>query len=297
MAALDPDLIADALRQSCLDELDAPKPGNVHRFAPGHGMEVGHFIASAQAIAPWLIRRDLCLGERIFRSVEASWAAAGCNTNLGIILLCAPLIETAFLVIETAFLARTRSSFRRTLTSMLQALTLTDTDWIFRAIALASPGGLGQSDQYDVRNPATIHILTAMKMAAPHDSIAGQYANGFADVLGFGLRRARWAHHRWPHPDWATALSVYLGFLGRMPDSHIYRKYGDAPLASVMGIGKTLDRAMKRAVCLESLLPQLLAQDARFKTEKINPGTSADLTVASLLALRLMDMMPTGRRT
>jgi triphosphoribosyl-dephospho-CoA synthase len=43
--------VADAYVEACLAELDAPKPGNVHRFAPGHRMEVEDFVRSAEASA------------------------------------------------------------------------------------------------------------------------------------------------------------------------------------------------------------------------------------------------------
>ena len=284
------DPFAQALYQSCLAELDAPKPGNVHRFAPGHGMEAAHFAAAARAIAPLLIRRDIGVGERMFRAVEASWAATGCNTNLGIILLAAPLVEAAIA-------APSRSGLRTAVATVLDELTLTDTDWAFRAIALASPGGLGEPPAHDVRKPAAIGLVDAMRLAAPHDMIARQYATGFTDVLGFGVRRARWAQRRWPNTPWAPALAVYLGFLSRFPDSHVRRKHGDAPLAGVMAAGKRLDAALKRTAVPDSVIPVMLAQDEIFKAAKINPGTSADLTVASLLAFRLMDMMPPGRRT
>ena len=45
------DRVAAAYIEACLAELDAPKPGNVHRFAPGHRMEVEDFVRSAEASA------------------------------------------------------------------------------------------------------------------------------------------------------------------------------------------------------------------------------------------------------
>ena len=43
--------VAAAYIEACLAELDAPKPGNVHRFAPGHEMSVHDFVRSAEASA------------------------------------------------------------------------------------------------------------------------------------------------------------------------------------------------------------------------------------------------------
>ena len=38
-------------------------------------------------------RTDLTVGERILSAVQATQEAVGLNTNLGIILLCAPMIQ------------------------------------------------------------------------------------------------------------------------------------------------------------------------------------------------------------
>ena len=51
-AALSGPDIAKAFQDACLSELDALKPGNVHRQADGHGMDVADFEKSAVAAAP-----------------------------------------------------------------------------------------------------------------------------------------------------------------------------------------------------------------------------------------------------
>ena len=51
------------------------------------------FIANAQAAAGPLFEPGAWVGERIEASVSATWAVAGCNTNLGILLLCAPIAK------------------------------------------------------------------------------------------------------------------------------------------------------------------------------------------------------------
>ena len=87
--------IAEAFIAACRDEIEAPKPGNVHVFADGHGMTVPDFLRSAEAAAPALSNPSLPVGARILAAVEATFAAVGMNTNLGIILLCAPLAAAA----------------------------------------------------------------------------------------------------------------------------------------------------------------------------------------------------------
>ena len=87
--------IAEAYIAACLLELDALKPGNVHRHAEGHGMTVADFERSAEVSAPALARTGASVGSRVLEAVEATRAAVGQNTNLGIVLLAAPLAAAA----------------------------------------------------------------------------------------------------------------------------------------------------------------------------------------------------------
>ena len=89
------DRVAAAYIAACLAELDAPKPGNVHRFAPGHRMEVADFVRSAEASAASIAASSAPVGIRVRAAVDATLKAVGQNTNLGIVLLCAPLAAAA----------------------------------------------------------------------------------------------------------------------------------------------------------------------------------------------------------
>ena len=92
---LKPEVIARSFLDACLAELEALKPGNVHRQGAGHGMTVDDFVASAEAAAPVMGRQGLAVGERIKLAVEATQRAVSQNTNLGIILLATPLANAA----------------------------------------------------------------------------------------------------------------------------------------------------------------------------------------------------------
>jgi triphosphoribosyl-dephospho-CoA synthase len=151
--------IGDAYRAACALELDALKPGNVHRASAGHGMTVADFLTSAAVSADPLTEPGLGLGERVYRAVAATRAAVGCNTNLGIILLCAPLIQAALDPAAPATL-------RARLLTVLCAADRRDMDGLNRAIRLAAPGGLGESAQHDVAAPATATPLAVMALAA-----------------------------------------------------------------------------------------------------------------------------------
>jgi len=266
-----PERAADLFERACRAELRTLKPGNVHVHAAGHDMEVAQFERAAAAAAPVLSAPGLGIGARIEAAVAASLAAAGCNTNLGIVLLCAPLVHAA--------LSPGPDTLRARLDAALEALTMEDAACAFRAIAAAKPGGLGTA-RADVRFPAAGDLKAAMAEAAPRDRIAFQYVHGFADVFEIGGARLRGCADPFA-PE--VVQAVYLDFLTAFPDSHIARKFGADTAQAVLEEARETVRVRVpsrwewRHICL-------LVYDSSLKQRGLNPGTSADLTVASVLA-------------
>lgn len=277
--------IAELYRQACLSELDALKPGNVHRFADGHGMTLQDFVASADASARPLATPALRLGERIYRAVEATREAVGCNTNLGILLLCAPLAQAMFDE------CRTSVSLRARLRDVLTRADARDVEWLFRAIRLAAPAGLGSAARHDVFQTPTAPLIEVMAHAAERDLIARQYATGFADLFDFALPELRRHERRWRSKEWAVT-GLFLGLLARFADTHIQRKHGLDKAVAVSRQAAELAHGLSRAVRPEHYQVRLLQADEAFKREGINPGTSADLTVATLFIERLESLLP-----
>lgn len=272
--------LAAAFQTACLSELEALKPGNVHVFADGHGMVVQDFVASAEAAASVIAQPELSVGQRILAAIEATWQAVGCNTNLGIVLLAAPLIHAA--------LYGTQTTLRERLDEVLQGLTVDDAALAFRAIVRASPAGLGDSAQHDVREVPTVTLLAAMREAAARDRVALQYANGYQDIF-HGAQVHFEAQQRWGWGAWATT-AVYLDFLARVDDTHIVRKYG---LATARAVREEATRHRDQLLAQENpkqYQRPLLEFDRALKARGLNPGTSADLTVASLLLVALEKM-------
>lgn len=278
-------LIAEVYRRACLSELDALKPGNVHRFAAGHGMTLEDFVTSADASAKPLTEPALGLGERIYKAVEATREAVGCNTNLGIVLLCAPLIQAMFDE------RRDSASLRVRLHNVLLQADAEDVEWLFRAIQLAAPAGLGTADKHDVFQTPTAHLFEVMAHAAERDLIARQYATSFADLFDFALPWLRLYERRWRSGEWAIT-ALFLGLLARFPDTHIQRKYGFHKAAAVSRQAAELANGLSRADRPERYQVRLLQADEAFKREGINPGTSADLTVATLFIKHLESLLP-----
>jgi len=280
----------EALRQAYLDacetELQAFKPGNVSVYSAGHDMTVEDFRHSAQASAAPLCDPALSLGERIFQAVKATREAAGCNTNLGIVLLAAPLLDACIQGMPG-------KSLRENLQEVLKSTTREDADWVFQAIRLAAPGGLGQSEEQDVHSAPTVTLLAAMEIAANRDRIAWQYVNSYADVFDLAIPRYYKGMSAWNDEAWA-AVAVFVELLNAVPDSHVERKFGPGLHPAMADKMALIDRALSAADRPERVLPLLREVDAEFKSAGINPGTTADLTVACLLAARLEKLLEAG---
>lgn len=270
--------VAEAYRQACRIELRALKPGNVHIHAAGHGMSVADFEASCDASAPEIAHAGATVGQRILRAVRATRDAVGCNTNLGIVLLAAPLARAA--------LQDTGPPLRDRLRGVLEALTVEDAVDAYEAIRLAAPGGLGESPRFDVRDRPAVTLAVAMAEAAGRDAIARQYATAYQDIFEQGLPVALHALGRWRSPHWA-AVAVYLNFLACLPDSHVVRKLGADAAEALRKRAAPYRAELLDSDSPERLSERLLSFDAALKEEGLNPGTSADLCVATLFALML----------
>jgi len=273
--------ISQLFKAACIAELEALKPGNVHIFSDGHGMTIHDFIKSAEAVSKVITQPDLSLGERIFVSVEATQKAVACNTNLGIILLCAPLIHAVLTVSE--------GDLQQRLQQVLQHSTVTDAQYTFDAITLANPAGLGDVAEHDVHQPADCTLLQAMEMAGERDLIAMQYTNGFEDIFNLSLpilTKENTNNNALLNTAWLTT-KLYLTLLATYPDSHVIRKYGATIAAEIQQQAKQHLTIFNLSDNPKLYQSKLLAWDNELKQAHINPGTSADLTVASLFAQAL----------
>ncbi len=278
--------LANVFKTACMAELESLKPGNVHIFADGHGMTVLDFMLSAQAAAEVIALPDLSIGMRILKCVQATQNAVKTNTNLGIILLCAPLIHAAIII----NLPPNKLTFSQALEFVLANTTIADAENTFAAIRLANPAGLGAVAKHDVYQTATCTLLAAMQSAVnpnmANDMIAQQYSNNYAQIIQ-GVILYQQALARWQRPAWALT-AVHLHFMAHYCDSHIVRKYGETIAKLVQNEALEHESAFLKAYNPNNYLTPLLKFDAALKKRGLNPGTSADLTVATRLMADLM---------
>lgn len=297
-ARLDASLHTDpaaAFLEACTLDVEACKPGNVSRESPGHGMEAEDFLISAAVAAPCLTDAGLGVGERVYRAIEATRQAVACNTNLGIVLLAAPLIHAAQH-------RQPGEPLARRLQSTLARLSLEDAEWVYGAIRLAAPAGLGTVQSNDVHAPPAVTLLAAMHDAAHRDRIARQYASCYADIFQTGLPALRRGRSIWGN-DARAGVLVYLNFLAEFVDSHVLRKYGLSTAEQVQHMARTCLQEVSALQDWPAVQAHLTALDNTLKAAAINPGTSADLTVTTWLmdrlcppaSLSISNALPQGR--
>ncbi|MEL7048383.1 MAG: triphosphoribosyl-dephospho-CoA synthase, partial [Pseudomonadota bacterium] len=264
--------IETAFKTACDLELRALKPGNVHIFGDGHRMTVETFTKSAHAAAPYIADRALTVGQRIRAAVAATSAAVGCNTNLGICLLCAPLAHAARSNPASA------DALRSALTRTLASLSIEDAEEAYTAIRIASPAGLGTSQVQDVNQTPDTNLREAMALSAAYDRLGQAYADNFEDLFQVALPALQTALQRAASIETATTR-LHMALLSLFPDSHIARKHGLSAAETVRAEAKSK---------LDAPHEDLLSFDSDLKARGLNPGTTADLVVATLFIHHLI---------
>lgn len=286
MIAPQPEELASHFLAACRAELHALKPGNVHVHADGHGMDIAHFEAAAKAAAPWICDATLSPGVRILCAVEESLAAANCNTNLGILLLCSPLAAAAQ--------QPGKGSLRQRLAGVLGALDDEDATAVFEAIRLANPGRIKTVPDQDITAPPTVGLIEAMALAADRDRIAHAYTTDFEEIFAFGLPELLRARASAERGDLAVT-TLHMAFLAALPDSHIFRKFGQETAEEVRTEARRRE-AFWRPSARPETIEALLTFDSVLKARHINPGTTADFVVATLFAEAISaDVHPSTR--
>lgn len=281
---LDRTTIEASFLAACRAELSALKPGNVHIHAAGHGMEISHFERAAAAAAPFIADSARGVGARILGAVGASVAETGLNTNLGIVLLTAPLAAAAD--------ARDGApDLKARLSAVLAGLDRSDADQTFRAIVIANPAGLGTVENGDVSQPPSMTLLEAMALASDKDRIARAYVTNYDDVFAVGLPALE-AARRSAKNDALAITALHMKLLASFADSHISRKHGPSTAEAVRAEAIDLQPYWDPAPCLETWQP-LLDFDASLKARGLNPGTTADFVVTTLFADMLIHQSAT----
>jgi triphosphoribosyl-dephospho-CoA synthase len=267
------DLFAQA---ACLWEATARKPGNVHRFADFGDLGYLDFALSAAAVGRVLAAApQSAVGWTVLEAVRRTRAVVRTNTNLGILLLLAPLAKAA-----------REPDLRTGLARVLAELTVEDAELVYQAIRLAAPGGLGRAPEQDVSEQPTRTLREVMILAQGRDLIARQFANGFREVFEVGIPALEQGLRETATLEGAI-IWTHLHLLAVCPDSLIGRKRGaaEAGEASRQAL-RVLKAGWPRTPSAWSAFRGLDAW-LRGEGHGRNPGSTADLVTGCLfLALR-----------
>jgi triphosphoribosyl-dephospho-CoA synthase len=256
---------------ACIWEATARKAGNVHPDARFDDLTYLDFLHSAVAIGPTFAgapRRRV--GIIVLEAVRATRRIVRTNTNLGIVLLLAPLA-----------VACGDEDLRVGLAHVLADLDQADARLVYTAIRLAGAGGLGEAPAQDVRAEPTLGLRDIMALAQDRDLIARQYANGFREVFEDGVP-ALVGHLTGGLGLEEAIVATHLELIARHGDTLIARKRGaaeageaSARAAQVLQLGWPADPAARRAF---SEFDAWLRAEGNAR----NPGATADLVTACL---------------
>lgn len=294
-----------------------PKPGNVHRTADFDDLSYEDFLSGSIALGPpirRLARRALyCskrqslshlqIGRAIKEAVDSAttWQKGG-NTHLGMILLFTPLAAAAGICRSVE--AINPRNLRRAVGEAINATTVDDASLTFSAISAATPHTLGRlssaaaPDLSKTPNNDEITLLDAMRYSARWDGIASEWSTNFERVFiaGFPVLVEALAETRNANN---AVVHTFLFLLSFFPDTFVARKAGLKKTPYIqdavrIGIEETAWVKTMAAKALKVGGPATpegkaitLELDDRLRREGLNPGTTADITGASLMVALL----------
>jgi triphosphoribosyl-dephospho-CoA synthase len=261
---------------ACILEVTARKPGNVHPEKFFSDLTHLDFLLSAAALGAAFDRSlDRGVGAIVLDTVESTRRVVATNTNLGMVLLLAPLAAVP-----------PGRPLRDGVVDVLGATTVADARLVYQAIRLARPGGLGHVDAEDVGGEPSLPLVEVMRLAAARDAVARQYVSGFADVFDVGVRALRRALDA-GQPLETAVIAAHLRLLADVPDTLIARKRGGAEaIEAARHAAAILDAGWPDGPESQGMLARL-DDWLRGRGHERNPGTTADLVAAALfVALR-----------
>lgn len=298
---MDPKYVAKAAQiASVLEVSGHPKPGNVHRTQDFHDMVFEDFLISGVVIGDVMAKAAkkgqkydgtsnfsrIKLGKLIRKAVEEtnSWVAN--NTNLGIIMLLTPLCAAAGM-------SSNLNEVRENVHNIMLQTTSKDTVNLYKAISLADAGGMGEREDLDVTSDDShkdilekdINMFQILEISAEWDLLARELTTKMPVTFETGFPVFKKTKN--DHGINSATVQTFLTVLSQFPDTLISRKYGlekaqevSADAGNILNSGGILSEDGQAA---------LAKFDAMLIKNKLNPGTTADLTASSIMVSLLDD--------
>jgi len=292
-----------------------PKPGNVHRTRDFPGTRYEHFLAGSVAMGEAMrglaLRgyeaeegaigwHDIEVGKNALWAVNDSigWQSGG-NVNLGVVLLLAPLAAAAGATIDEGQRADV-VKLREKLEKVLNSTTPDDAQAVYEAIRMAmTPRVLGEVEDLDVRDDSAfiriqkegLTLKDIFNRCAERDSICREWVTDFEATFNLGYPYLVKSLGSAGDVN-SAVVDTFLFILSKQPDSLIRRKRGLEWAVKVSERAELiLDEGGSGSARGKEMLMQLddELQDAG---GDLNPGTTADLTAASIFVALLEGWRP-----
>ncbi len=306
--------ISKCLEMAILFEVSANKPGNVNFVVGFEGTRVEHFLASAVAASPSFeeaAKRGIAVAEGKLKISEAgmgqlmkdcvadidAWQTGG-NTLLGTVMLFVPLAVAAGMTPMTGKGLSDFAQLRANMKLAVESTSPQDAVDLYDAIAIANPSGLNDAPDLSVTNteskPRLIHehvsLFKVFQIAEGYDDICYEWVKNFPIIfdLAFPYLGDQLKAHRLN----TAIVNTFLKILSERPDTFISRKVGlnnaleiSKDAKHVIDVGGAESKAGKESIVL-------LDKKLREYGNNYNPGTTADLTAATLALCTLAGYRP-----
>jgi triphosphoribosyl-dephospho-CoA synthase len=306
--------IASCLELALLLEVSAAKPGNVNLAAGFNGTRAEHFLASAVASEPSFEKAarhgiavseeklaicDVGIGQLIRDCVVDinDWQKGG-NTLLGTVILLMPIAVAAGITSAERKVEVDFSELRRNLKLVVESTTSMDAVRLYEAIDIAKPSGLGGVSDLDVNDPAAqtrilknkISLYEVFRKAASHDNICSEWVNNYP--ITFDLAYPYLMEHLEYESLNEAIVHTFLKILSEHPDTFIARKAGFEKAQEISSEAKLiLEEGGLRTLKGKNRVT-VFDKKLRESGNLLNPGTTADLTAATLALCTLGGFRP-----
>jgi len=306
--------ISNCLELAMLLEVSASKPGNVSPTASFEGTRIEHFLASAVASESSFeeaARRGTAVSENKLRISQVgigqiikdcavdinAWQNGG-NTLLGTVMLFVPLAVAAGMTQNREKFSFDFQRLRQNLRLAVEATTAEDAVSLYEAIDVANPSGLGDAPDLDVTDPASkqrllednVSLFTVFKLAAGYDDICSEWVHNYPITFDLAYPYLTAQLERGTLN--TAVVHTFLKILSEHPDTFIARKAGaekaseiSIDAAKILKLGGLETTEGSRAI-------QELDRKLRASGNMLNPGTTADLTAATLALCTLNGYRP-----
>ena len=276
-------LIRKIFISCCFDELKVIKPGNLSFNSPIYGMNKKFFFRASELSAPILTKKE-SLGKKIFSTTNLCLTELKSNYNLGIILLCAPIIDVALNGFKNI------QDLKKKLHKLLINIDNKNGRKILESIKISKPAGINNYvGKLDIKkNSRRVNFKESMEIGSKWDRISKCYVETYSEIFKLGLPFFQRLKKKFSYGYSIQCLFIF--YLALDLDSHLMRKWGVLNARTVQVKAKFISKQIfkKRTVKTLKIISDF---DIYLKKRNFNPGTCADLTVTTLLMDKITDIV------